>query len=95
MKNHISCIKNKEGSKIICKLCLDAYIRETGGNMHTKAKSHLTFYSKKQETRISSAFFKHIANTHGSSNKGDTFADCLEIFIIKKYRKPFMRGDVH
>ena len=42
IKNHISCRKNNAGYKIPCKLCPAAYIGETGENMHTQAKSHLT-----------------------------------------------------
>ena len=52
MKNHISCRKNNLGYKIPCKLCPAAYIGETGENMHTRAKSHLTKFilkSKKLE----------------------------------------------
>ena len=93
VKNHIGCRRNNVGYKIPCKLCPAAYIGETGENMHTRAKSHLTkFYSKKKETRESSAFYKHIENKHGGFKKGDKFEDFFEIFIVKAYRKPLTRN---
>ena len=93
IKNHISCRKNNVGYKIPCKLCPAAYIGETGENMHTRAKSHLTkFYSKVKETREGSAFFKHIENKHGGLKKGEAFEDYFDIFIMKAYQKPLTRN---
>ena len=41
-KNQIYCRRNNIGYKIPCKICPAAYIGETGENMHTHAKSHLS-----------------------------------------------------
>ena len=91
-KNKISCRKNNVGYKISCKLCPGAYLGETGENMHTRAKSHLTkFNSKSQHIKEGSAFYKHIENKHGGLKKGDKFEDYFEIEIIKSYRKPLTR----
>ena len=74
-------------------MCPAAFIGETGENMHTRAKSHLTkFYSKVQKTRESSAFLKHIENTHGGLKDGDKFEDYFEISIMKAYKKPLTRN---
>ena len=91
-KNKISCRKNNVGYKIPCKLCPGAYLGETGENMHTRAKSHLTkFNSKSQHIRESSAFYKHIQNKHGGLKDGQKFDDYFEILIVKSYRKPLTR----
>jgi hypothetical protein len=93
IKNHISCRRNNVGYKISCKLCPTAYIGETGENMHTRAKSHLTkFYSKKKDTRESSAFFKHLENKHGGLQEGEKFEEYFEILIVKAYQKPLTRN---
>ena len=79
-KNKISCRKNNVGYKIPCKLCPAAYLGETGENMHTRAKSHLTkFKSKIQQTREGSAFYKHIENKHGGLKSGEHFEDYLTL----------------
>ena len=79
-KNKISCRKNNVGYKIPCKLCPAAYLGETGENMHTRAKSHLTkFKSKIQQTREGSAFYKHIENKHGGLKPGEQFEDILTL----------------
>jgi hypothetical protein len=81
------------GYKIPCKPCPAAYIGETGENMHTRAKAHLTkFYSKKKDIRESSAFFKHLENKHGGLKVGEKFEDYFEITIVKAYRKPLTRN---
>ena len=91
-KNKISCRKNNVGYKISCKLCPGAYLGETGENMHTRAKSHLTkFNSKSQQLREGSAFYKHIQNKHGGLKDGESFEDYFEIEIVKSYRKPLTR----
>ena len=91
-KNKISCRKNNVGYKIPCKLCPAAYLGETGENMHTRAKSHLTkFKSKIQQTREGSAFYKHIENKHGGLKPGEHFEDYFDIEIVKSYRKPLTR----
>ena len=81
--------KNNVGYKIPFKLCPAAYLGETGENMHTRAKSHLSkFYSKTKKIRESSAFVKHIENKHGGLKDGDPFEDYFGIFIVKAYHKP-------
>ena len=91
-KNKINCRRNNIGYKIPCKLCPAAYLGESGENMHTRAKSHLSkFYSKTKHIRESSAFFKHIANKHGGVKEGSKFEDYFEICIVKAYRKPITR----
>ena len=91
-KNKINCRRNNIGYKIPCKLCPAAYLGESGENMHTCAKSHLSkFYSKTKHIRESSAFFKHIANKHGGVKEGSKFEDYFEICIVKAYRKPITR----
>ena len=42
LKHKILCRRNNVGYKIPCKLCPASYIGETGENMHTRAKSHLS-----------------------------------------------------
>ena len=91
-KNKINCRRNNIGYRIPCKQCPAAYIGETGENMHTRAKSHLSkFYSKTKKIRESSAFIKHIENKHGGFKEGDVFEDYFEIFIEKAYKKPITR----
>lgn len=85
--------KNNVGYKIPFKLCPAAYLGETGENMHTRAKSHLSkFYSKTKKIRESSAFVKHIENKHGGLKDGDLFEDYFGIFIVKAYHKPITRN---
>ena len=84
--------KNNVGYKIPCKLCPAAYLGETGENMHTRAKSHLSkFYSKTKKIKESSAFVKHIENKHGGLKDGDLFEDYFDILIVKAYQKPITR----
>ena len=91
-KNTISCRKNNVGYKISCKHCKAAYIGETGENMHTRFKSHISKYnSKVQATTESSAFIKHICNTHGGIQEGKFFEDYFEVIIVKSYKKPLSR----
>ena len=91
-KNKISCRRNNIGYRIPCKLCPAAYLGETGENMHTRAKSHLTkFYSKQKHIRESSAFVKHIENKHGGVKDGSKFEEYFDIFIVKAYKKPITR----
>ena len=60
--------------------------------MHVRMKSHLTkFYSKKQDIRESSAFIKHLQNSHGGVREGAKFEDMFEIEIVKAYNKPLTR----
>ena len=95
----ISCRRNSVGYRIPCKICLRdgrqkcvVYVGETGENMHVRMKSHLTkFYSKKQEIRDSSAFRKHLHNSHGGVGEGEKFEDLFEVEIIKAYSKPMTR----
>ena len=55
-------------------------------------KSHLTkFYSKKQEIRDSSAFRKHLHNSHGGVEEGAKFEDFFKVEIVKAYSKPMTR----
>ena len=97
--NRISCRRNSVGYRIPCKICLrdgrqkcGVYIGETGENMHVRMKSHLTkFYSKKQEIRDSSAFRKHLHNSHGGVGEEEKFEDLFEVEIIKAYSKPMTR----
>ena len=97
--NRISCRRNSVGYRIPCKICLlegrqkcGIYIGETGENMHVRMKSHLTkFYSKKQDIRESSAFVKHMQNSHGGIREGAKFEDLFEIEIVKAYSKPMTR----
>ena len=92
VKNKISCRRNNIGYRIPCKLCPASYLGESGENMHTRAKSHLSkFYSKTKHIRESSAFYKHISNKHGGVQDGSTFEDYFDIFIVKAYRKPITR----
>ena len=87
------------GYRIPCKLCLRdggsgeaVYIGETGENMHTRMKSHLSkFNSKKPHIRESSAFYKHLENKHGGSTLGSTFGDYFSVEIVKAYNKPMTR----
>ena len=68
------------------------YMGETGENMHTRMKSHLTKYnSKKKDIRESSAFYKHIQNAHGGDFQGKPFEDIFEVEIVKAYSKPATR----
>ena len=91
-KNTISCRKNNVGYKISCKKCQAAYIGETGENMHTRMKSHLTkFYSKTKHISESSAFIKHLSNSHGGFEKGRVFEEYFDIKIVKSYKKPLTR----
>ena len=65
---------------------------ETGENMHTRMKSHLTKYnSKAKATRESSAFFKHLSNSHGDLEKGKPFEEYFDVKIVKSYKKPLTR----
>ena len=95
--NKISCRMNNIGYRIPCKICIKEgkngiYIGETGENMHVRMKSHLTkFNSKKPHIRDSSAFFKHLQNTHGGLKEGQGFADCFFVEIVKAYKKPMTR----
>ena len=60
--------------------------------MHVRMKSHLTkFNSKQPHIRESSAFFKHLQNTHGGLKEGHDFADCFFVEIVKAYQKPMTR----
>ena len=52
--NRISCRRNNVGYRIPCKICIEegrtnagVYVGETGENMHTRMKSHLTKYNSK------------------------------------------------
>ena len=55
-------------------------------------KSHITkLYSKKQEIRDSSAFRKHLHNSHGGVGEEEKFEDLFEVEIIKAYSKPMTR----
>ena len=56
-------------------------------------KQHLSkFNSKVKETRESSAFFKHIENTHEGMKDGESFEDYFkEINIVKAYNKVMTR----
>ena len=84
-------MKNNVGYRNPCKLCKAAYLGETGENMHTRMKSHLTkFNSKVKATQESSAFFKHLSNTHGIK-KSKSFEDYFEVIIVKAYKKPLTR----
>ena len=57
------CRKNYVGYKISCKYCKAVYVGETGENMHTQFKSHLSKYnSRVKATRESSAFVKKNKN---------------------------------
>ena len=68
------------------------YIGDTGENMHTRMKSHLTkFYSKKPQIPESSAFYKHLENKHGGLHPGSTFNDQFTVEIIKAFNKPLSR----
>ena len=91
-KNRISCRKNNVGYKISCKHCKAAYFGETGENMHTRMKSHITkFNSKVKANRESSAFIKHLCKTHGDLKKGKPFEEYFDIKIVKSYKKPLTR----
>ena len=97
--NRISCRRNSVGYRIPCKICIEegrtkagVYVGETGENMHTRMKSHLSKYnSKKKDIRESSAFYKQIQNAHGGDNQGKTFEDLFEVKIVKAYMKPATR----
>ena len=53
------CRKNYVGYKILCKYCKAVYVAETGENMHTQFKSHVSKYnSRVKATGESSAFVK-------------------------------------
>ena len=83
-KNTITCIKKNVGYKISCKHCKAAYLGETGENMHTQFKSHLSKYnSRVKATRESSAFVEHICNTHEGIQEGKKIEDYFEVFIFK------------
>ena len=91
-KNKIGCRRNNIGYQILCKKCEGAYIGETGENMHTRLKSHLSkFNSKSKHIREGSAFWKHLENTHGGLKEGETFSDYFEVHIVKEYSKPLTR----
>ena len=40
---------------------------------------------------LSSAFIKHISNTHGGIQEGKSFEDYFDFFIVKSYKKPLSR----
>ena len=68
--------------------CQVAYIGETGENMYTQMKSHLTkFYSKTKHISESSAFIKHLSNSHGGFEKGRVFEEYFDIKLVKSYKK--------
>ena len=85
--NRISCRRNNVGYRIPCKICIEegrtnagVYVGETGENMHTRMKSHLSKYnSKKKDIRESSAFYKHIQNAHVGNFQGKTFKIFLRL----------------
>ena len=93
INNRISCRRNNIGYKIPCKLCnnegkTSVYVGETGENMHTRFKSHLSkFNSKKNDIRESSAYYKHLKNAHGDISENLKFSECFEVVIVKAYKK--------
>ena len=92
-KNKILCRRNNVGYKIPCKLCPATYYGETGENMHTRAKSHLTkFNSKSNKIRETSAFYKHIENSHGGLKVDENFESYFTFEITKAYQKVITRG---
>lgn len=75
------------------KKCNAAYYGESGENMHTRAKSHLSkFSSKSIKIRETSAFFKHIENSHGGLKADEGFEDYYSFEITKAYQKVITRG---
>ena len=60
--------------------------------MHCRSKEHVAkFNSKSEKTRAESAFYKHLANSHGGKAADKNFSDYFEIQILKAYKKPFTR----
>ena len=79
------CLRDGESGGVV-------YIGDTGENMHTRMKSHLTkFNSKKPHITESSAFYKHLENKHGGFQPGSTFDDYFTVEIIKAFNKPLSR----
>ena len=73
-KNRIPCRRNNVAYKTPCKLCPASYYGETGENMHTRAKSHLTkFNSKSIKIRETYAFYKHKFKLAWRSEGGGMF----------------------
>ena len=62
--------------------------------MHKRMKEHLTkFRSKNQETRESSAFYKHIESEHGGVKQGECFETYFPaVNIVKAYTKVLNRN---
>ena len=95
--NKISCRRNNIGYRTPCRLFIEegksnVYIGETGENMHTRMKSHLTkFNSKTKDIKEECAFFKHLQNFHGGQPEGKHFNDCFNVEIVKAYNKPITR----
>ena len=97
--NKINCRRNNVTYEVRCKICLGAgwskkytcYLGETGQNLHTRMKNHLSkYYSKQQHIRDSSAFYKHLTNKH-EDLIGSKFEDVFEIRTVKAYNKVFTR----
>ena len=66
------------------------YYGQSAKNMHCRSKEHVCkFNSKSEKIRAESAFYKHLANSHGGKADDKTFGDYFEIKILKAYRKPF------
>ena len=61
--------------------------------MHCRAKEHVSkFNSKTSHIRNESAFYKHLANTHGGRDQAKNFEDYYEIKILKAFTKCVEEG---
>ena len=68
------------------------YFGESGKNMHCRAKENVSkFNSKTSHIRNESAFYKHLANTHGGRDQAKNFEDYYEIKILKAFKKAFTK----
>lgn len=97
----INCRRNCICYSITCLICLQdgqsetmaaTYFGESGKNMHCRAKEHISkFNSKKSHIRNESAFYKHLANTHGGRDQAKPFEDYFQIKVLKSYKKAFTK----
>ena len=101
--NKINCRKNNVCYEIKCIICLragcsnpkdsDTYFGETGQNLHTRIKSHVSkFNSKQLRIKETSAFYKHLVIKHENTQwEGKTFDELFEVKALKSYEKVFTR----
>ena len=100
LSNKINCRKNNVGYKIRCKLCLLAgepesteYDGETGKNMHSRCKEHVSKYNSKQlHIKKESPFIKHLENKHKDvDSTKEKFENVYDVKVVKSFRKVITR----